>query len=582
MPYPFQPNISLKHAPTLWQCLHDDNPVRICVGPVGSGKTTFCAAEVFSRALQQKPSPDGVRRFKAGVVRNTMPELKRTTIQTWLAIFPEAACGPIRYSTPAQHHIQIRAKDFKWIDKEAGTFEGSPGLDLVVEFFALDTPKDVSALLSWEGTMIWFNEIREMHSSIIDMADLRVGRYPSIRNGGVEPTWYGIIGDTNPPDEDHWIYRADKGVDDYGEFIGRPAGWSLYFQTPGVVEVVQVEESRWESVDSEPIKIIVFDKDHVHQSAGTYWAVNPKAENLPNLPFHPALDPTCDKNDLFLRQLGRGGYYGRGLQRKNRDWIRAYFQGRYQFVREGKSVIPEFDPLTMVRDDTPVLEHADIIVGSDIGGNTLNPASVFLQRGPRGIWIAHGEVVASDMGLDRFETEMNTEFTRLFPGRQCAALWGDPAGRTKDGIFETVAFDHLLQKGWPALPAPSNNIGIRIDAIKAPMGRLIDGQPGFIVNRRCSKLIKGLSGAWFFRRMATKGPAKYSETPDKSHPFSDVCDGLGYGLSGGGETHHAKRPNANDPTMVDGGPATVGRVRTDRVQAGQEYVAETNFDIFGS
>lgn len=573
MPYPFQPNISLEHAPTLWQFIHDDNPVRIITGPVGSGKTTLCCAEVFSRALQQKPSPDGVRRFKAGIVRNTMPELRRTTIPTWLAIFPENATAPLRYSTPAEHRIQIRPSNFKWIDMEAGTYEGSPGLELIVEFFALDRPEDVSALLSWEGTMIWFNEVREIHKAIVDMADLRVGRYPSIAKGGVLPTWFGIIGDTNPPDEDHWIYRADQGIDDYGEFIGRPMGWSMYFQPPAVLEMEQVEDGLWQSVKDEPIKLDVRDEKHIHRAAGTLWAVNPKAENLPNLIVHAALDPTNDP-------LGRGGYYARGLQNKARDWIRAYFQGRYQFVREGKAVIEEFNPLAMIKDDTPILETAEIIVGSDIGGNTLHPAAVFMQRGPRGIWIVHDEVVASGMGLDRFENEMSVSFAERFPGRKCSSLWGDPAGRTKDGIFETMAFDHLLAKGWPALPAPSNNISIRIDAIKAPMGRFIDGIPGFIINRRCAKLIKGLSGAWFFRRMQTKGPSKYAEKPDKSHPYSDVCDALGYGLSGGGETHQAKRPPNNDPTMIDGGPAYVGPVQTDRIQPGRQYQAKTHFDVF--
>ena len=573
MPYAFQPTLSLEHAGTLWQFIHDDNPVRIVTGPVGSGKTTICCAEVFSRALQQEPSPDGIRRFKAGIVRNTMPELRRTTIPTWLALFPEDATAPIRYSTPAEHRIQIRPKDFKWIDKEAGTYEGSPGLDLIAEFFALDRPEDVKALLSWEGTMIWFNEVREIHKAIIDMADLRVGRYPSEAKGQVEPTWFGVIGDTNPPDEDHWIYQADNGLDDYGEFVGRPLGWSMYFQPAAVVEVEEISEGHWQSVKDEPLKLFTTNEKHVHRAAGTLWMVNPDAENLPNLMVHKALDPTKDP-------LGRGGYYARGLQNKARDWIRAYFQGRYQFVREGKAVIEEFDPRTMVRDETPILDNADIIVGADIGGNTLHPAAALMQRGPRGIWIVHDEVIASGMGLDRFEAELNTAFTSRFPGRQCAMLYGDPAGRTKDGIFETVAFDHLITKGWPALPAPSNNIAIRIDAIKAPMGRFIDGQPGFIINRRCTKMIKGLSGAWFFRRMQTKGPAKYSEKPDKSHPYSDICDGLGYGLSGGGETHQAAHPKNKDPMMVDGGPASVGKVRTDRVQAGQVYTAKTDFDIF--
>lgn len=573
MPYPFQPIISLNYAPTLWRMLHDDNPVRIAIGPVGSGKTTFCCAEVFSRALQQQPSPDGIRRFKAGVVRNTMPELRRTTIPTWLALFPENSTAPLRYSTPAQHHIQIRPKDFKWIDKDDGVYGGNPGLDLIVEFFALDRPEDVRALLSWEGTMIWFNEVREIHKSIIDMADLRVGRYPSEAKGGVEPTWFGVIGDTNPPDEDHWIYRADQGLDDYGEHIGRPLGWSFYFQPPAVVEVEEIEKGYWQSVKAEPVKIAVTNEAHVHRAAGTIWVVNPAAENLPHLRIHPGLDPSKDP-------LGRGSYYGRGLQNKNKDWITAYFQGRYQFVREGRAVIEEFDPRNMVRDETPILDNADILIGADIGGNTLHPAAVFLQRGPRGIWVCHDEVIASGMGLARFEGEMNTAFVNRFPGRECSALWGDPAGRTKDGIFETVAFDHLITKGWPALPAPSNNLNIRIDAIKAPMGRFIDGQPGFIINRRCVKLIKGLSGAWFFRRMQIRGPSKYAEKPDKSHPYSDVCDGLGYGLSGGGETHQAAHPKTDAPMMVDGGPAHVGKVRTDRVQAGQTYAAKTGFDVF--
>lgn len=574
MPYAFQPKVSLHHAPTLWEGLHDNNPVRLFIGPLGSGKTTFCAAEVMSRAFQQEPSPDGIRRFKAGIVRNTMPELKRTTIQTWLSLFPEDATAPVRYSTPAMHHIQVRPRDFKWIDREAGTYEGSPGLDLMVEFFAMDHPEDVRALLSWNGTMLWFNEVREIHQSIIYMADLRVGRYPSEEQGGVEPTWYGIIGDTNPPDEDHWIYQADNGLDEYGEFIGRPSGWSMYFQKPGVIEVERKPDGSWQSVSDEPIKMTVMDESHIHRAAGSHWAVNPEAENLPNLPVNKSIDPSKD-------MLGPGSYYGRGLQGKSRDWIRAYFQGRYQFVREGKAVIEEFDARTMVKDDLPILDNAEILVGADIGGNTLHPAAVFLQRGPRGIWLCHNEVIASGMGLDRFENELSVSYASIYGNRPCASMYGDPAGRTKDGIFETMAFDHLIAKGWPALPAPSNDINVRVDAIKAPMGRLIDGQAGILIDRKCSKLIKGLSGAWFFRRMQTRGPAKYADKPDKSHPYSDICDGLGYGLSGGGETLKARIPKRAGPMMVDGGPADVGRVRTDRIEAGNQYQATTGFDVFG-
>jgi len=573
MPYPWTRHVDLSLHQTIWAFIHDDNPVRIIVGPLGSGKSTGCCAEVMSRAMEQTPDEKGVRLFKCAIVRNTEPELKRTTIQTWLSMFPEDACGPLRYTTPMRHHIKIPARDFKWIDREAGTSSGEPGLDCLVEFMALDRPKDVRELLSYEGTMIWFNEVREIPRALVDMATLRVGRYPSMAQGGVEPSWYGVIADTNPPDEDHWIYRAHKGVDEYGEYLGKLLGWSFYFQPPAVLEMKQVGPDEWATVETEPFKHLVRDARHVHAGAGTLWAVNPLAENLPNLPVNLAIDRSNDP-------LGPGGYYAIGLSGKTRDWIICYFQGRYQYVREGQAVIPEFNESLMVVDELPVTE-ADLICGSDIGGNTLNPAAVFFQRAPRGVWLVHDECVGSSMGLDRFADEMAIRWAHIFPGRPCAQLWGDPAGRTRDGIFETVAFDHLLKKGWPALPAPSQDPKLRMDAIRAPMGRLIDGKPGILIHRRCAKLIKALNGAWHFKRLNVSGAERYSEAPEKSHPWSDIGDALGYGLSGAGETFAAQRGGQVDaltPSMPT--PGHAGHSQATRVRPGIVTMAKTDFSPF--
>ena len=62
----------------------------------------------------------------------------------------------------------------------------------------LDGPHDAAKLLSYEGTLIAFNEVKEINKEIVDMASGRVGRYPSKKHGGVMPSWYGIIMDTNP------------------------------------------------------------------------------------------------------------------------------------------------------------------------------------------------------------------------------------------------------------------------------------------------------------------------------------------------------------------------------------------------
>lgn len=556
MAVPFIPEFDFKHSPTLWNVWNDNNPVRIILGPVGSGKTTFWCFEIMRRACEQEPSPDGYRRFKAAWVRNTMPELKRTTIQTWLSVFPEQACGPLRNTTPVRHHIKLPPVNWREHLPHDHPDQGEPGLDLLVEFMALDVPKDVRELLSYEGTMIIFNEVREIPKAIIDAADLRVGRYPSMQQGKVEPTWFGIGADTNPPDEDHWLYATEHGLDIHGDFIGVPDGWSIYRQPPGVIELKK-KGKKWVSDDPEFIGFTVAE-ELVFAAASRNWAVNPEAENLANLPVQKALDPTKNK-------LGRGGYYARGLQNKAFDYITSYLQGRYSYVQEGKPVISEFMSTIHVVDDLPLPQDKLLDLGLDIGGNTLNPAATIGYKGPRGLWLILGELIASDMGLDRFSDELIAYFNITFPGCTMRAAHCDPAGAVRDGIFEQVAFDHLITKGFPVVPAPTNNIAVRIDATKAPFNRMVDGKPGILIHRRCSRLIKGLSGAWAFRKLQVSGSEKYSEKPDKNHPYSDICESMGYLLSSGGETINTARGVGLDPKVIT-----------------NPIAAKTDFDVFKS
>ena len=65
-----------------------DNSFFCIRGPVGSGKSVACCIEIFRRALAQKKSPDGIRRSRVAIVRNTNPQLRTTTMKTWLDWFP--------------------------------------------------------------------------------------------------------------------------------------------------------------------------------------------------------------------------------------------------------------------------------------------------------------------------------------------------------------------------------------------------------------------------------------------------------------------------------------------------------------
>ena len=136
-------------SPTLTAFHQSDAFVRGIRGPVGSGKSTGMCWELMRRAREQKPAPDGKRKSRWAVVRNTYRELKDTTLKTWLDWFPEGDLGPFHRGDMA-HHIQI------------------DDLDMEVLFRALDRPDDAKKVLSLELTGAWVNEAREVPKRIID------------------------------------------------------------------------------------------------------------------------------------------------------------------------------------------------------------------------------------------------------------------------------------------------------------------------------------------------------------------------------------------------------------------------------
>ncbi|MGH6754956.1 MAG: hypothetical protein ACREDP_22585, partial [Bradyrhizobium sp.] len=58
--------------------------VKILRGPIGSGKSRCCCQDIWQYACEQARGPDGIRRSRWGIVRNTYPDLEGTTVKTWL------------------------------------------------------------------------------------------------------------------------------------------------------------------------------------------------------------------------------------------------------------------------------------------------------------------------------------------------------------------------------------------------------------------------------------------------------------------------------------------------------------------
>ncbi|MET0659130.1 MAG: terminase family protein [Steroidobacteraceae bacterium] len=191
----------------------DNSRVAVILGPVGSGKSTASCLRLARHAYQQQPMPDGVARTRWAIVRNTKPQLKDTTIKTWLQVFPEAQYGQFLRGDNLSHTWRFKPKGWQY------------PIEAEFLFRALDDQADIANMLSLELTGFYFNECREIDEQIIVHAGRRAGRFPPRSEGGC--TWSGWIGDSNPWDTEHYLYRdlteGEKAPD-----------WKLFVQPGGM------------------------------------------------------------------------------------------------------------------------------------------------------------------------------------------------------------------------------------------------------------------------------------------------------------------------------------------------------------
>jgi hypothetical protein len=92
------------------------------------------------------------------------------------------------------------------------------------------------------------------------------------------------------------------------------------------------------------------------------------------------------------------------------------------------------------------------------------------------------------------------------------------------------------------------------------MNRLIQGKPGLLVDKKCQRLRKSLSGGYHFRRVQISGGERYRDQPNKND-HSHIGDAFMYLMLGGGEHRRLTRGNS------------VSRMKPS--------VAPLDFDVFG-
>lgn len=447
--------------------------VDVIQGPLGSGKSYALCIRIMRHAQEQVRSPiDGLRHTRFAVIRNTMPDLRRSTIITWLRCFPEESYGRFTYGAVMQHRIRFG------------------DVDTVVDFMSLDKDDDIRKLRSTEYTGIAFNELGfQDRQDLFIEARSRI-RYPPLEHGGISP-WGGVIADTNAPDEDNWFAAMTGQVEmppgltqDEMARYKWPPSWGFHMQPPALIEV---RDERGNIAD---------------------YKVNPNAENLANLPAN-----------YYQEQI---------IGAPSKAWIDSRLMNRIALVVDGSAVWPMFTAETHVaREPLRPVEGHDVIVGVDFGRTA---GAVFMQAIGNRVFVQH-ELVWQNKSTTESAPLIKAMLAKHYPGYAVRGF-GDPKGNDKGVNDSRTGYEVYAANGLKLVPAPGlkmNMISTRVDAVASLLNQMEGGKPRFLLSPICRTLKAAMAGRYHNEKDET-GELKPSK--DK---YSHIADALQYACLGIGE-----------------------------------------------
>ncbi|KYC52207.1 MAG: hypothetical protein AMQ22_00934 [Candidatus Methanofastidiosum methylothiophilum] len=292
-------------SPTFAKVHKDRNRFIFIMGPVSSGKSTGCIFHCFLNAQKQVPDRNGIRRSRYAIIRNTYPQLKTTTIKTWINWFKDKI--KITYDIPVKGHINWALDD--------GTT-----LDIELVFMAIADSQDIEKLRSLELTGCHINEAGQLDREVFDMIKNRINRYPIDNTGSpcaVDPF---IICDYNAVSTDHWLYKLAEE--------DRPEGFSFYRQPPAVL---------------------------LHNGK---YILNPDAENI----------KVVDEYGRTIHPGVTEDYYLTACMGTDPDMIYVNLMNNYGETRHGKPVYKDYDDSQhLATTSLRPLAGVPLVIGMDQG-----------------------------------------------------------------------------------------------------------------------------------------------------------------------------------------------------------------------
>lgn len=449
--------------------MHNDlSFVRYAIGCYGSAKSTFCMADLVKRACEMPKCKDGVRRFRAVCVRNSMPDLKASTIKTWDYWF--GGLGLVKVHKDSPYYYEYIFSDPNGM------------IEMEVYFLSGDEhPKKLDKFLSTEFTMAYLNEASALPKVLFERLIGRVGgRYPPKDSFPENAPKYfrGIVIDTNPPKMRHWLYDMFE--------IDKPDGFKMFKTPPGLLR------------DAE----------------GTNgYRLNPDADNLENL---------SDPESYYMNMTMTG----------NEEFIKVAALGEYGQIREGQPIYAEYNDDIHSVDSIEIDFNEPLYLGWDFGLTPTCLVTQFVNGQLRAIqeFVTPFNTSVEELAESRVLPWLNSLADDNGYARNSLEIFSvyDPSD-PKGSAVKISPSMVLNQLGFNARPSPTNLIQPRIDAVKFFLNKLVGGKPAFILAKHnCQILREGFINEYRFRKINTMAGEKLEEKPDKTHPYSDIHDSCQY------------------------------------------------------
>ncbi len=443
--------------------------VRALRGPVGGGKTVTCIFDALRNASEMPLCKDGEIRYRLAVIGLTYGQLERNLYRTWQDWLPHDG-GDWTNANFVGGGGRSGTHHIEWdIIRDGRRVK----VNFEAIFAAIGENAVEQFMRGFEPTAFWFFEMDLLPDAALTTGITRLGRYPKRQDiMGDVPFRSYIVGDLNSPDIDSWFYQT------FEEDL--PDGFRQFVQPGGM---------------------------------------SPRAENLHNLPR---------------------GYYDRqiaalGKKRGAKNLIKRFVHNEYAPSVDGEPVYADdySDDVHFAKVPLEIMPNVPIEIGLDAG--VQRPAAVIGQMSSKGQFRVLAECVPGRMNARRFCERVRLLLEEIAPGRTIESGFVDPTafnGADKEGGDLAWAETCMIELGCPIQPAPSNELDLRIGAVKEELSYSIEANvPALVIDPRCRMVRKGFASHYRFRKERVGTSERTSDQPEKND-YSHPHDALQYWVLG--------------------------------------------------